>query len=341
MRESQTTAAVCFLCVCGVVVIGLVSRHRECGFLPAARTESVLAPIEPHLLIPTALQVDTTAEPQRVESLPIQAALQADTTAEPQRVESLLIPADFATAQLIWGLGTMPKLPTVVSQSRLLLTAYLAYDVLSRGVPGDFVETGVYTGGSTVVLYQALRTFSGGGRRLFACDSFDGLPPPTADDRVGAQTVGEAGWYRAGLDTFMDNMRAFDSADANVLIPVKGWFRDSLAPMVAVHNVQSISFLRLDGDLYDSTHDPLVHLYAKLSPGGIVYVDDYFAFNGCRKAIDEFRAQNGITSPLHMSPFEEAWPSDAGPRQMLGLVLLDNNGFELNDPKREAVWWRK
>lgn len=37
----------------------------------------------------------------------------------------------------------------------------------------------------------------------------------------------------------------------------------------------AISFLRLDGDLYVSTMDPLLALYDRVSPGGLIYVDDY------------------------------------------------------------------
>jgi O-methyltransferase len=56
--------------------------------------------------------------------------------------------------------------------------------------------------------------------------------------------------------------------------------------------------LRLDGDLYESTMDALVPLYDKVSPGGFVIVDDYGAWEPCRKAVDEFRHRHDITDPI-------------------------------------------
>jgi hypothetical protein len=58
--------------------------------------------------------------------------------------------------------------------------------------------------------------------------------------------------------------------------------------------------MRLDGDLYESTHDALVNLYDRLSPGGYVIVDDYGeeSWTYCRRAVDEFRARRGIRDPL-------------------------------------------
>lgn len=263
--------------------------------------------------------------------------------------DNLLIPTNITVLKTIWNLGVIPNLPTIVSSGRLFLTAYLAYDVLLRNVAGDFVETGVFTGGSTVVMYKSIISFSKRSRRLFACDSFEGLPPPTSDDQHGTQIIGEAGQFRAGLQVFMDNMRKFDAADSDVLIPVKGWFQDSLPTMVDQYKVESISFLRLDGDLYVSTYMPLLHLYSKVSPGGIIYVDDYFSFNGCRKVVDVFRAQNNITAELHIQPFSErgdisTTDSEAGPRQLIERMLIVKYGFYADihgKGKTEAVWWRK
>jgi len=264
--------------------------------------------------------------------------------------DNLLIPTNLTVLQTIWNLGVIPNLPTIVSSGRLFLTAYLAFDVLLRDVPGDFVETGVFTGGSTIVMYKSISSFSKRTRRLFACDSFEGLPSPTSEDQHGTQLIGNAGWFRAGLDEFMDNMRKFDSANSDVLIPVKGWFQVSLPNMVDQYNIESISFLRLDGDLYISTYQPLLHLYSKISSGGIIYVDDYFSFNGCRTAVDVFRAQNNITAQLHIQPFYErgdisTTDSEAGPRQLIERMLIVKYGFYADIPagegKTEAVWWRK
>jgi O-methyltransferase len=55
--------------------------------------------------------------------------------------------------------------------------------------------------------------------------------------------------------------------------------------------------MRLDGDLYESTMDVLVALYPKLSPGGYVIIDDY-SLPECKAAVDDYRAEHGITDPM-------------------------------------------
>ena len=67
--------------------------------------------------------------------------------------------------------------------------------------------------------------------------------------------------------------------------------------------------------------DALKHLYKKLSFGGLIYIDDYNGFNGCKNAVNEFREENGITDPLHFQNMPEA--------------------MNFHAPMIEAVWWRK
>jgi O-methyltransferase len=89
-----------------------------------------------------------------------------------------------------------------------------------------------------------------------------------------------------------DNFSAFDLLDDGVRF-LPGLFADTLpeAP------VAQIALLRMDGDLYTSTLDVLHALYDRVVPGGYVIVDDY-ALAPCRQAIDEFRAERGITDPV-------------------------------------------
>jgi hypothetical protein len=56
----------------------------------------------------------------------------------------------------------------------------------------------------------------------------------------------------------------------------------------------TISLLRLDTDWYESTWHELVHLFPRLSPGGVLIIDDYGHWQGARKATDQYLAQNRI-----------------------------------------------
>jgi O-methyltransferase len=55
-----------------------------------------------------------------------------------------------------------------------------------------------------------------------------------------------------------------------------------------------IALLRLDTDWYESTKHELEHLYPRLSPGGVLILDDYGHYEGARRAVDEyFEAEGG------------------------------------------------
>ncbi|KXZ54888.1 hypothetical protein GPECTOR_4g960 [Gonium pectorale] len=160
------------------------------------------------------------------------------------------------------------------------------------------------------------------GRKYWGFDSFQGLPNPVNEDQQGSLITGAKGQFAAGLEQVKQSFRDFGLEDPTLVELVPGWFNESL-PNAAVKH---IAFLRLDGDLFASTHDALVHLYSKVVPGGLVYIDDYGGFNGCRLAVDTFRMVHGISSPLHWIVEDEERHHDALHLQ-LGRV--------------EAVWWRK
>ena len=75
---------------------------------------------------------------------------------------------------------------------------------------------------------------------------------------------------------------------------LKGWFKDTL-PLAPI---EKLAILRVDADMYGSTMEALQSLYSKLSPGGYVILDDYGAVPGCKKAVEDFRSENGITEQI-------------------------------------------
>jgi len=53
----------------------------------------------------------------------------------------------------------------------------------------------------------------------------------------------------------------------------------------------------MDGDMYESTMDQLFNLYAKISVGGVIIVDDY-GIEVCQRAIHDFRNWHNITEAI-------------------------------------------
>jgi O-methyltransferase len=166
--------------------------------------------------------------------------------------------------------------------------------VLRDDVPGDLIETGVWRGGACIFMRGVLAAHGVAGRRVFLADSFEGLPPPDAEkwpaDRGDTYYLNS--FFVASQEQVEDNFRRYGLLDSQVVF-LKGWFRDTLpkAP------VERLAVLRLDGDMYGSTMEALVSLYPKLSDRGFCIVDDY-ALPGCRQAVDDYRATQGIREPL-------------------------------------------
>jgi O-methyltransferase len=167
-------------------------------------------------------------------------------------------------------------------------------DVLRRGVPGDLVETGVWRGGTVIFMRAILRAYGDASRLVWAADSFAGLPPPDAKYAADAgDRHHKFETLAVSLEQVQENFRRYGLLDERVRF-LKGWFKDTLpgAP------IEKLSVVRLDGDMYESTMDALVALYPKLSNGGYLIVDDYGIVPGCRKAIEDYRREHGITEPI-------------------------------------------
>ncbi len=181
---------------------------------------------------------------------------------------------------------------TMVGHRRLDNIRACIERIITDEVPGDFVECGVWRGGSSIFAKAVLKTYGVTDRKVWLADSFEGMPAQTEADKVD-QDLSSMRYLAVSREAVEINFRRFDLFDDNVRF-VKGWFSESLptAP------IQQIAILRLDADLYSSTMDALNALHSKLSKGGFVIIDDYGGWEGCRTAVTEFRAAHGITSEL-------------------------------------------
>jgi hypothetical protein len=184
---------------------------------------------------------------------------------------------------------------TMVGRKRLDNVQNCVEDIIARGVPGDLVETGVWRGGTTILMRAILKAHDITDVAVWCADSFEGMPKPTATD-LKAQAESDftdRDYLAVSLDQVKTNFERFGLLDDQVKF-LKGWFRDTLptAP------IQRIALLRMDGDLYSSSMDALTYLYPKVSPGGYVIVDDYNSWAACRQAVDEYRLEHGIHEDL-------------------------------------------
>lgn len=183
---------------------------------------------------------------------------------------------------------------TMIGRLRLESLREAVEAVLHEAIPGDFIETGVWRGGSCIFMRGLLEAHGDPARRVFVADSFAGLPPPDperypADSRDKLYRFKELAIPQTQV---AENFRRYGLLDDRVIF-VEGFFEHTLHKL----GDERFSIIRLDGDMYSSTMQALEALYPKLSPGGFCIIDDY-ALPSCRKAVEAYRAEHGIVDPI-------------------------------------------
>ncbi|MDE2022123.1 MAG: hypothetical protein KGI71_04435 [Patescibacteria group bacterium] len=232
-----------------------------------------------------------------------------------------------------------------------------------RGVLGSLVECGVGAGCHPAVMARAcidadeVRPI-----RLF--DSFKGVPHGGPHDTEwndhhgdGSGDLESSGVAACSLADVTANLERWLDVDLLTTEPAhqlpgvftrhvwpffslhEGWFQQTVPPVAAAlaDDGERIAFLRLDGDLYESTRVCLEHLYPLVSSGGCVVVDDW-NLDGCRKAVCDYLAST--------NQLPRTWFSHYFPQAELGAEACEYEFWPVTVepvPITESgdVWWQK
>ena len=164
-----------------------------------------------------------------------------------------------------------------------------------RNVQGAFLECGVWRGGSAMAYCYSNLQQDLSYREVFLLDTYEGYTKVNESDF-------EISNGKHAQDLFIEDANYVCYAD---LDDVKAGMMETSYPMQKIHFLvgdvvdtnldllpKQISILRLDTDYYESTKWELENLYPRLAPGGVLIIDDYDHWNGCRKACDEFFRDN-------------------------------------------------
>jgi hypothetical protein len=178
--------------------------------------------------------------------------------------------------------------------------------IVRNRIKGDLVECGVFRGGSMMCVALTLLRSQVNDRDLFLFDTFEGMPKPgerdislfgtPAIDEFNEKRISDVSsrWTNAPIEDVREVMESTGYPLEKIHF-VKGLVEETL-PKEAPN---SIALLRLDTDWYQSTKHELVHLYPRLSVGGVLIVDDYGCFLGAREAVNEYFSENKISPLLH------------------------------------------
>lgn len=216
---------------------------------------------------------------------------------------------DYSLSEFPVPILTCIKSNTMLGEIRLKNIIDTTQYVLKNNIQGDFIECGVWKGGAVALMAYILKR-ENENRKLHLFDAFDDIcePDSNVDGERAIREVGGrdfangkltplSGIYNnkggSGNEQSVMNVIANDIGyDKKMVFLHKGWFQDTLP--VVKNTIEKIALLRLDGDWYASTKVCLENLYDKVIDGGIIIVDDYGAYEGCKKAVDDFLCQKSI-----------------------------------------------
>jgi hypothetical protein len=174
-------------------------------------------------------------------------------------------------------------------------TATETVRLIAGGIPGVLVECGTWRGGCSMAMLLAQQAVFGHVvRPVHLLDSFAGLPPAAdRDGPLARQWQGETdspGYHdncTVSEEQLLTDITALGFSEGEYFVH-PGWFADTLPPLAAQLGETPIALLRLDGDWYDSTLECLRHLEPHVAAEGTVLIDDYYAWDGCARAVHDY-----------------------------------------------------
>jgi len=187
---------------------------------------------------------------------------------------------------------------TMVVPAHLASLFALARQACLADIPGNFAECGVAAGGTSALLAWVIARYSRRPRLLYCCDTFSGMPDPGRYDVHAGKAAKDTGWGAGTCAAPQDSLREACRAlkVEHLIRPVPGLFKDTL-PRVGPE-MGELALLHMDSDWYESTRDILDNLWDRVVPGGLIQIDDFGFWDGCRKALEEFAAQRRLALTL-------------------------------------------
>ena len=189
---------------------------------------------------------------------------------------------------------------TMTSPERIVANIDAVRYLLRRRVPGAFVECGVWRGGSVLAMIRCLQREGVDDRDIYLFDTFEGMTRPTELDTSRYDVPALETWTASEQERTKP-WHGFFNADVFDIDSVRSLILGTGYPERHLHFVQgrvedtlpeaaptSIALLRLDTDWYESTWHELSHLYGRVSEGGVLVIDDYGHWDGCREAVDQY-----------------------------------------------------
>lgn len=208
----------------------------------------------------------------------------------------------------------LPRLHDVISYNRKeqILHTCLEYVHLAS-VKGDYLEFGMWKGGSMIAAYHLSQCFPAlSNMTFYGFDSFEGIPSLTRNESEAAQFP--PGMFRASLEEVKRNLGKA-KLDMDRVVLVAGWYDETLNQKTKERlPLQTAAIVNIDCDVYESTVPVLDFIEAYLADGSVLIFDDWYCFGnkdelGEQKAFREWLERN---RHLRATPYKEfGWDGKA------------------------------
>lgn len=189
---------------------------------------------------------------------------------------------------------------TMTSPERLYGLIEAVRYIETNEVSGNFVECGVWKGGSMMAVALTLKKLGKTNRQLFLYDTYEGMTAPTAADlsyqgegaaellqKESGQKEESVIWAYSSLEQVKKNVLSTGYPESHI-----HFIQGDVLKTIPEYVPDSIALLRLDTDWYESTRHEMIHLYPLLVSRGVLIIDDYGFWRGSRQAVDEYISEH-------------------------------------------------
>lgn len=183
---------------------------------------------------------------------------------------------------------------TYLSKSKLANIVYAINRLRRKNVKGIYIEAGCALGGSTILISKKKDVET----EFYVFDVFGMIPPPSEEDTSDVhdryRTIVEGksrglggdlyyGYQKNLYQTVKSNLESFDiQLDEENVELIKGKVQDTM------DIGEPVAFAHIDVDWYEPVKTCLEQIWPRLEKGGVIILDDYHDWGGCRKAADEY-----------------------------------------------------
>ena len=187
--------------------------------------------------------------------------------------------------------------------------------IVKKNLQGDIIESGVANGRQVCLILETLKYYNKENFNVYLYDTFQGMVEPGKYDyktweKDNSESIKKynkslnenkvSSWQNYSLEEVKKNISLTEYPENKI-----NYIIGDVTLTIPKNKHETISFLRLDTDFYESTKVELDYLFSKVIKGGVIILDDYGAFTGVKKATDEFFDAHNLSPLLIRTSFKE------------------------------------